>query len=78
MTVDSFKYHSCPMMAASPDCVDNYAGGVVNFVEHLSELPKTLSLPGVVLIKSWIINEGSDLNYGESWQNCIQYNEYFS
>lgn len=28
------------MMAASPECVNDYAGGVVNFVEHLFELLK--------------------------------------
>lgn len=35
-----------------------------NFVE----LPDTLTSPGVVLIKSWIINEGSDLIYWEPWK----------
>lgn len=58
------------MMAAFTDCVDNYAGGVLNFVEHLSELPQT-SLPGVVLIKSWINNEGSNLNHMESWKTFV-------
>ena len=70
LTVDSFKCCSCPIMTASPECVEKYAGGVLNFVKHLSALLiiccHLSCCCKCCFFKSWIINECRDFNFWQS------------